>query len=214
MIIVSGEMHISLRENIQILKDSFNDEHQVDYAAVSSQDDFKNYEDIISFKFKMINSVSQLSKVRDFIEKYRTDLDYDWYIKTRPEVKLLQQLDFTKYAENAMNARARYYVGPKKIQYGCSVGDPNGEWPSFYRGQYSDVEGEIILDDHIFIFDNSLINAGFYTQTEPYPPERQDEHYHTRFWNARKITMNPIGINMIFTRPNGGFQSRSGNVNM
>lgn len=205
-----------LRENIQILKDSFNDEHQVDYAAVSSQDDFKNYEDIISFKFKMINPLEQESKVRDFIEKYRTDLDYDWYVKFRPEVKLLEPLNFTTYMKKAMNARLRIYVGPKRIQYGCSVGDPNGEWPpsSFYRGHYSDVEGEIILDSTIYIFDHSLINSGFYAQAEPYPPEKQDEHYFTRFLYARKITMNPVGINMIFTRPNGGFQSRSGNINM
>jgi hypothetical protein len=207
-------MDTTLRENIKILKESFNGEYQVDYAGVSSQDDFNNYEDIITFKYKMINSVSQLSKVRDFIEAYRSELDYDWYVKIRPEVKLLQPLDFTKYARNAMNARARVYVGPRKIEHGFSVGDPNGEWPSFYKGQYSDVEGEIILDDHIFIFDHSVINTGFYAQSEPYPPERQDEHYHTRFWISRKITMNPTGIDMIFTRPNDGLKSRSANVNM
>lgn len=216
VIIISRDLNTSLRDNIQILKDSFGNEHQVDYAGVLSQDDFKNYEDIITFKFKMLSPEQQESKLRDFIEAYRSELNYDWYVRIRPEVKLLEPLDFSKYMEKAMNARVRVYVGPKRIQYGCSVGDPNGEWPalSFYRGSYSDVEGEIILDNTMYIFDNSLINSGFYSQTEPYPPEKQDEHYFTRFLHTRNIHLNPVGINIIFTRANGGLQTKSGHVNM
>jgi hypothetical protein len=230
VIIVTAEMHISLRENIQILHDYLKGEHQVDYAGLSTQDDFKNYEDMIQFKFKMTNPALQLTKLRNFFEAYHEYMNYDWYIKFRPEVKLLQPLDFTNCVKGAINARTREYIGPKKIQYGCSVGDPNGEWIIYNADavKYDEEEKNLLLDDQIFIFDTTLLTTNFYRgeysdELKKYVkyedriyilPERQDEQYHRRFWNAKSIQMNPIGINMIFMRPNGGLQTRSANVNM
>lgn len=230
VIIVTGEMHNSLKENIQILHDYLKDDHQVEYAGLSSQDDFKNYEDMITFKFKMINPALQLTKLRNFFEAYHEYMGYDWYIKFRPEVKLLQIIDFTNCVKGAINARTREYIGPKKIQYGCSVGDPTGEWVIYNAEavKYDEEEKFVLLDDQIFIFDTTILNTGFYKgeytdgerkyvtyEDRVYIlPERQDEQYHKRFWNAKNIQLNPIGINMIFMRPNGGLQTRSGNVNM
>ena len=102
----------------------------VDFCGISSYDDFSAYESVITFKYKIINPVRGMSKICDFITKYKDQLDYDWFVKSRPENKLLEPIQFGLLLDNAINARARVYRGPKKIKYGCSV---NGE------GQWKDV---------------------------------------------------------------------------
>ncbi len=98
-----------LRENIIILRNYMKDlPYRVDYAGISSKDDFENYEDIIEFKFKMINPKKQLSKMCDFIKENRGQLNYDWYIKIRPEIMLMEQIPFDTLMSNSINARARH----------------------------------------------------------------------------------------------------------
>ena len=55
-------------DNIKILNDYMKmSDHKVDYCGISNQDDFHNYEDIIQFKYKIINTKEQLNKICDFI---------------------------------------------------------------------------------------------------------------------------------------------------
>jgi hypothetical protein len=126
VIICSQEMNINNSENIEILNNYLiNIENStIDYCGISSNNDFNNYENIISFKYKIINTKRQLSKICDFITENKNNLDYDWYIKIRPDLKLLENINFSMLSDTAINARARFYRGPKQIEYGMSI---NGE---------------------------------------------------------------------------------------
>ena len=132
VIIVSNEFNSYYSESIKILNDyltnNFQNQYIIDYCGISSNDDFSNYEHIIHFKYKIINNKYQLSKICDFISDNINTLDYDWYIKTRPEVKLLEQINFKILSNTSINARARVYRGPKQIIHGMSVNGSNDIW--------------------------------------------------------------------------------------
>jgi hypothetical protein len=128
VILCSHEMNINNINNVKILDNYLNKKNYiVEYCGISNNDDFSNYESIITFKYKIINTKYQLSKICDFITEYKNELDYDWYVKIRPDMILLEEINFEKLAENSTNARARVYKGPLKLEYGMSVGG-NGFW--------------------------------------------------------------------------------------
>ena len=88
IIISSHELHINWSDNIKILNDYAKLLNiEVDYCGISNQDNFHNYEDIIKFKYKIINTKQQFSKLCDFITDYKSEMDYDWYMKIRPDMK-------------------------------------------------------------------------------------------------------------------------------
>jgi len=182
----------------------------IDYGGISSFNDFENYEKFINFKFKLISPKKQLSKLCDFINMYKDNLNYDWYIKIRTEVTLLDQLNFDDFLENSINARTRVYRGPKKILYGSSLGG-EGIWKHEKGFFYSDKEEEIIPDDHIYIFHHNIIELDGFKQTEPYPIINENEWIHKYQWNKYNIPINPIGINMNFTKYG---HSYSGHINI
>jgi hypothetical protein len=203
IILCSEKMLLKYLPNIQILK-NYTDElemmgHTVDYAGISSSDDFVNYETVISFKYKMRNLKKQLSKVCDFVKYNKNSLNYDWYIKFRPEIVLFEQFNFTTLSDTAINARARRYVGPQTVKYGCSVGG-EGCWQHVNEIYYEPVERVLDLDDILYIFHNNVIEKGAFTAQEPYTDQREDETFHTHHWKLRGIPLNIIGINMDFTR--------------
>ena len=72
--------------------------YNVDIAVISSSDDFNNYANYLDFKYRYINNKKQLSKICDFISEHKNELQYDWYIKIRPEMELLDftTIDFNK----------------------------------------------------------------------------------------------------------------------
>lgn len=193
VIISSHEMDINNSNHIQILHDYLinNKNISVDYCGISNQNDFHNYENIITFKYKMINPKFQLSKICDFITE--TNLDYDWYIKIRPDIKLLEPINFDVLSDNAINARARVYKGPKKIKYGMSVNGP-GYWAHIGDCYYNDIEqeDEIVIDDMFYIFHNNLIKNGGFNKINS--DVIQNEWFHTRIWKERNINLNIIGI--------------------
>jgi len=195
IILSTHEMDSMNIPNIQILNEyvkELSKEHTVEYAGISSKDDFKNYEHILSFKYKMVNPKMQLSKMCDFITEYKEQLDYDWFIKTRPEIKLLQQLSF-ELAENTIHARARMYKGPQRIKYASSLmgGDES------YK-QYRPKEQELVLDDQIYIFHKSVIEKGGFAKIQQ--GRREDEWLHTNLWSQRGIQLHMIGIHVAFTK--------------
>ncbi len=196
-------------ENIEILKKYFeNDENMVvDYCGISNCNDFHNYEDIIQFKYKIINEKKQMSKICDFITEYNNELDYDWYIKIRPDIKLLEKINFEILLEDAINARARVYYGPKRIMYGMSI-NGKGKWQNIGDCDYCPYEKTVILDDMLYIFHNNVVKAGGFEPciNDVYP---EHEWFHTNVWKFRNIGLNVIGINMENTKHN----TFSGNVN-
>ena len=170
--------------------------------------DFYIYENIIQFKYKIINTNKQLSKMCDFITEYKSELDYDWYMKIRPEIKLFDIIGFRMLSENAINARARVYNGPRKIEYGMSI---NGEgiWKNIGDCHYADNEHNIVLDDALYIFHKNIVqNNGFEIVPTSIPLE--NEWGHTHVFNERNIPLNVIGINLCITK----YGCFSGNINM
>ena len=180
----------------------------VEYCGISNQDDFHNYESLISFKYKIINTKRQFTKVSDFITDYEMNLDYDWYVKIRPDIKLLENINFDIMSKNAVNARARVYNGPSKIKYGMSVNGEGG-WKNVGDCHYSEKEHNIILDDQIFIFHRNVIHLKAFNKIQEETPG-YDEWKQAAIFNSRNIPMNVVGIYLEITK----YNAFSGNINI
>lgn len=214
IILSSHKMMNRNKENICILakwaKICLHD-YQVDYAGISSFDDFANYEDVITFKYKMTSERKQLGKICEFIANYKDTLDYDLFVKIRPEVKLLEQLDFTKLQPKAVNARARTYIGPKHTKHGMSVGG-EGMFQKFKDDHYNPHELHLVLDDQFYVFDKDVVEMGGFLDTEKGLDMVENEIKHCQKWLSKGIKLNPIGIDMILNHEIGDI--RSGHMNM
>jgi hypothetical protein len=204
IIISSHKLDKAHRPNIEIIRDYFKD---ADFCAISNEDDFHNYEDIITFRYKIINPKKQLSKICDFISDHRPD--YHFFVKCRPDVKLLEPIDFNQIDKYAINARARVYWGPKQIKYGNSV-NGKGIWDTIGDCYYDDIERTVVLDDMLYIFHKKVVKRGAFDkllsedsmQTKWFHSRvtRQNEWFHTQVFDERNIKLNIIGINLIFTK--------------
>ena len=208
LVIIAAHSHTD-GTNIKILNEYLinNSNNQVDYCCISSFNDFNVYDNIISLKYKIINPNLQLSKVCDFITDNKDNLDYDWYIKIRPDIKLLEPINFEVLAKNVINARIRSYTGPKKIKYGNSLNGP-GYWRTYNDCFYDESEKNIVLDDVIYIFDNNVVKSGGFDKIVS--SKIENETIHTDLWQSRNIGLNPIGINLCNMKYNGC----SGDVNL
>lgn len=210
VIISNHEFNPNFSPNIVALRDFMKQSgYEVEYAAISNSDDFKNYEDIITFKYKEVNPRKQFNKMCDFLTKH-PGLGYDWYVKIRPDVKLLDPLKFEDYSADAINSKARVYNGPKTIPYGLSIGGEGDWWDVQGHYSYSPQEHDIIFDDSIYIFTNKMIELGAFAPSED--GKREDEWFHTGKWNERKIPLNVIGTNNIFTRKDGSIRAQGTDI--
>jgi len=210
VIILNHEFKPAFLSNIVALRDFMKQSgYEVDYAGISSSDDFKNYEDIIKFKYKEVNPRKQFNKMCDFLKKH-PGLEYDWYVKIRPDIKLLDPLKFEDYSVDAMNSKARVYNGPRKIPYGLSVGGEGEWWDVEGHYNYSPKEHDISLDDSLYIFTNKMIELGAFAPSED--GAREDECFHTGKWNERKIPLNVIGTNNIFVKGDGSFRAKGAHI--
>ena len=206
VILATNKMAINLKRNIIRLDFLLRSEgYEVDYAGISSVDDFANYEDIIKFKYKEIDAKYQLTKVCNFIQKY--SLAYDWFIRFRTEMYLLNPIDFKNLCVMSINARARKYIGPKSIKYGMSIDLPSG---------FSETETFVEVDDQIYIFHKNVIDKGGFSGIELYDNKItiENETVHTEFWNLRGISFNIIPINALFMRDTSWIGYQSGNLNI
>jgi hypothetical protein len=195
IIISSHAFQLQWCDNIKILHNyMITNNTTVDYCGISNQDDFCNYENIIKFKYKIINTGKQLTKICDFITDYKSELDYTWYMKIRPDIKLLQNINFDILSKNSINARARVYYGPSKIIYGMSV-NGDGCWKNIGDFYYDNNEHDIIIDDMLYIFHNNVVqNNGFDKLDPKIKLLIQHEWTHTLVFNTRKIPLSVIGI--------------------
>jgi hypothetical protein len=210
VMISSHALSVALSDNIKILNNYVKLlDMEVDYCGISNQDDFHNYENIITFKYKIINTKFQFSKICDFITDYKSELDYDWYMKIRPDIKLLENINFDKLSKNAINSRARVYHGPAKIKYGMSV-NGEGSWKYIGDCHYANRERDIILDDMIFIFHKNIIQLNAFDKVESKIGQNQNEMTQTGVFNRRKIPLNVIGIHLVLTK----YNNFSGHINM
>ena len=129
-------------------------------------------------------------------------------MKIRPEVKLLNTIPFHILSEDAINARARVYNGPRKIMYGMSV-NGKGCWENIGDCHYADTEHSIILDDMLYIFNKNVVKKNAFDKIQK-SIQIQNEWTHTMIFNERNIQLNVIGIDLCFTKCN----TFSGNINM
>ena len=156
VIISNHEFKPGFSPNIVILRDFMKQSgYEVDYAGLSNSDDFKNYEDIITFKYKEVNPRKQFNKMCDFITKY-PNLNYDWYMKIRPDIKLLAPLKFEDCSVDAINSKAREYHGPRTIPYGFSAGGEGDTSNQADMYSFSPEEHDVILDESIYIFTKKI----------------------------------------------------------
>jgi hypothetical protein len=199
VIICSHEFNIKWCDNIIILNNYLN-YVDISYCGISSQNDFYNYEHIIQFKYKVINTKLQFSKICDFITNYKNELNYDWYIKIRPDIKLLEPINFNMLSDISINARARIYYGPKKIKYGMSVNGA-GIWQNIGDKYYSENENNIVLDDMFFVFHHNIIKLNAFDTINDYTPGWEEKMQTNTFTN-RNIHLNVIGINLENTKYN------------
>jgi len=209
VILCAHEMNIDCVNNIVILNNYFREQNiEVDYCGISNQYDFHHYEHIIRFTYKIINPNLQLSKICDFITQYKSTFNYTWYIKIRPDIKLLEPIPFDILSETAINARARVYHGPKKIKYGMSV---NGEgcYKNIGDCYFDNIEHDVILDDQLFIFHQNIIHKNAFDNKNINPYPKQDEYKQTEIWTNRNIPLNVVGIYVEFTK----YNVFSGNLN-
>jgi hypothetical protein len=229
IIFVSHTFDLIYKNNLIILKNLIKQtlpNSIIDFCAISSFNDFSNYEDVIQLKYKVINSKKQLNKTCDFITDYKSYLNYDWYIKFRPDFKLLEPINFNLLVKSSINARARVYIGPKKIVNGSVVGG-KGKWNMLKHYKFSINEERVILDDAIWIFDHNVINKGAFDKINSKFPEKKSCEYFTGYkctfeelhepelkyselWKSKNIRLNVIGINILNEKHN----TLSGNINI
>ena len=193
----------------------------IDYCNISSNSDLDNYSDVISFKYKIIDKSLQFDKISKFITDYKSELNYDWFIKFRPELILKEPIDFNKLSNNSINARARSYIGPLKIKNGAITPLDIDKNLVTNHTQYSKQTKYLILDDQMYIFHKNVIDLGGFNKVNNKSNDlnfkeakrykkRQDEWIHSGIWNCRNINQNIIGLNIDFT----GRKIKSCNVNM
>lgn len=167
-IILADDLDSYFTPNIVILKkyiDDLSKKYTVDVSCVLSHDNFQVYQPILPFKYTMINPKSQFDKLCDFISL--CDEKYDWYVKIRPEIELLDQLNFENYCKQSINVRARRYIGPQKLLYATSVGGEGGFKYCGSENGFDTVVKKIIADDQIFIFHRNVIDTGGFLQLHP-----------------------------------------------
>jgi hypothetical protein len=201
VIIISHDFSKRWCDNIAILHKFMQQiTSNVYYAGICSSDDFHIYEDIISFQYKIINPKRQFSKICDFITEYKNELDYDWYIKIRPEVFLFENIPFNQLSNNAINARSRYYIGPRQIPYGSSISGI--DFQINYYCRYDTYEHDIILDDHLFIFHKNVINHNAFDTYISHDTDPENETMQSTIWKSRNIGFHVIGIHMVMQKYN------------
>lgn len=199
ILLCSHEFNPKWIDNIKILHEYLEVLGEVQYCGISNQDDFHHYESILSFKYKIINPKRQFSKVCDFITDYKSELDYDWYMKIRPDMKILEQIPMESLSTTAINARARVYYGPRKIKYGMSVNGEGG-WINAGDRHYSETEHNIILDDMFFMFHHTIIEWNGFDRIDP--SRDIGEWEQTNTFKERNIPIHVIGIHLENTKYN------------
>jgi hypothetical protein len=208
VILIGNEMLIEHITNIKILNDyMIKSNIQVEYCGISSSNDFYKFDNTIFFKYKMINDALQFTKICDFITENENTLNYDWYIKFRPDIKLLEQIDFSTLKKNSVNARARMYNGPAIIKWGMSVGG-EGIWNQIRDCTYNKDEFFVLLDDMVYIFDNEVIKNDAFKPVHSLLIQTETEF--NNILKSRNIKLNVIGIDCVNTK----YQCRSGHLNV
>lgn len=224
IILTTNEMYPEFKPQVETLKkyiEHLSTRYTVELAGISSKDDFSNYEDTLVFKYKYINPKLQMAKICDFITENKDTLNYDWFLRTRPEEELLDFdcINFETLPKDAVSARAREYAGPFTGKYSCSVGG-EGSFKDIKECLYKPTLEKIILNSDIYAFHKTVIDKGGFSKLTndeeswgtQYDKNTQSEWFFSHILSSRGIHLNIIGINTKFTRKSRNQFMYSGNI--
>jgi hypothetical protein len=197
VILCGHEFDPQWRDNIKTMGCFFGE--NAHFCGISNKDDFHHYEDLVAFQYKIINPKGQWSKVCDFITDHSSELSYDWFVKIRPDFKLLAPIDWDKMRVDAMNARARVYHGPDHIPHGTSI-KGEGRWKNINDIHYDERVHDVVLDDQCFIFHQRVVKQNGLAKVNP--EERENEWFMTQTLHDRGIALNVVGIHAVLSKYN------------
>jgi hypothetical protein len=212
IILSSNEMYPEFKPQVESLKkymEHLSKTYMVDIAGISSKDDFSNYSDLLDFKYKYINPKLQMAKMCDFITENKDTLNYDWFLRTRPEEEMLDfdTINFESLPKDAVSARAREYAGPFTGKYSCSVGG-EGSFKNIKACFYKTELEKLVLDSNDYVFHKTVIDNGAFSKLTDeeenwgtdYAKNTQSESFFSHTLTSRGIKLNIIDINTKFTR--------------
>ena len=126
LIISSNTMNIEYQENIKCIKEKIvNNFNNIDICLISSYEDYNNYDNIINVKYKIKCEGRQFTKMVELFKFLNIKKkNYDWYIKIRPDLLVLDNINdkiLNICNKNCLNSRLRFYIGPDlNIKHGAS----------------------------------------------------------------------------------------------
>lgn len=130
------------------------------FDKLFSQSRVRLYHNQLNNNFTQIQSSRKL--YHDCVEK--TGFDYNWLVKIRPDLLFFDKNILhgikTKYNENKIHARARYYIGPLHLKK-----HQRSHWGDSYK-QYP-LDKLLILDDQIYMIPFKYFSFAFDTNIHP-----------------------------------------------
>ena len=194
-----------------------NEWESLDFALVYTKSSpfLDQVKQTLSLKYILNSNQRQLGKICEFITNKKDKLNYDWFIKTRPDIEHLQDIAFEELSNTCINSRVRTYVGPDSIPYGHSVGGKGIFKKYRYKARYSEKLEVLLPDDQFYIFSKNIVDRGiFKTLKSNTFGVKQDEKFHRSIWEKRGASFKIIGIKLrLYKKGNNGF-AESGHINM
>jgi len=198
VVIISHSYHSAFDANLRSWDKLFPGT-TTDYAAVLSEnnkEDFINIERAlgIPLKYRMCVADKQIHKLWQFISS--NDLtEYDWFVKMRPEMRLLDTIPLSDCIPDKFNGRARVYRGPKHVKHGMSVMGP-GCWGLIVSDySYNEHEVEVVMDDQMFMFDRAVVSSGVFGEID-IQNTHWPEHNMTKILTKHGVQLSVIGLNV------------------
>ena len=202
-------------ESVNCIKKHISDvnkENTIEIASLYSEETEENDQNMLiientlkqKIKYRYVCKLKQFSKMMYFLNELNER--YDWYIKTRCDLQILEPLNTIKlnsFKKDCRNARVRSYIGPKldkKIEYGCSIGG-NRHMKRLKKTSllYNENKKKIMLDDMIYFFHDNVRDKLFkFQQLED---KREDEGFHSYYWKTvNKVELNIISLYVCFKK--------------
>lgn len=195
--ISQNELKIMCKANSMLLKPLRKSGHKIDLCDVLSEPDHGNKYMMGSFKYSFVCKEMQYTKMCIALNNIKEE--YDWYIKTRPDLNFNESFTMDllySCDKNKINTRIRNYFGPSiNIKNGTSL---QNDWLK-RRGEAPTLSKKILInpDDMFYIFHKTIVKKAFSPPfNQNWNCHKQHESYHRLAWSSRGIEINPIGIDV------------------